>query len=62
MRKKRKKGSTDLLNQYEDFCTKCRHKSKSVCKKGQLWCALYDEFMDIDKLKEAPVFCNKKRR
>ena len=34
MRKKRKKGSTDLLNQYEDFCTKCRHKSKSVCKKG----------------------------
>jgi hypothetical protein len=56
-----KKGRTNLLNQWKDFCDNCPHKSKSY-KSGlfhldDIYCAKHDKFMNIAKLKKSRVFC-----
>ena len=55
----KRRGATNLLRQYADFCTHCRHKSFSTAPKGQMYCAVHDEFLDLEKLKKSRVFCDK---
>ena len=60
---KHKPGDTDLLKQYE-YCINCKYRSISNhhgLDPDRMWCRLYDEFLDIDRLKNCSVFCTRNR-
>jgi hypothetical protein len=59
---KGKKGRTNLLRQYADYCSHCPHLddysgSKQKFHEGLIWCAHYQMDMDSKKLSKSHVFC-----
>lgn len=59
------------INQYDDVCKYCDYKAENrggsgkvsfVVDPGQLYCSYNDNFMEISRLKEVGIFCNRGRK